>query len=394
MKSITQIKIFISTTREIREEVDSIKLIVEEINKTSGRQSGFTIESLKWDLDTYTQVGDDAQEVINKQLGNQYDILVAILWQRIGTPTKRDKSGTIEEINCAITNKKELLVYFKTTTPESLNLIDLDELAKINAFKKNISEKGVLYKEFSTIETFESLFRISLVNLIHDKLINKDGIKNLPEKIELNSEYGEYRTISDLIAEVESKSDDSLLNLDFFKMVEELLSHLGIVTSSTNSITIIINNLTAKLNEKTIELNKLDQIEDQKLKMMKVQIVVDLLAGELDEFNSRMNKELQSFSKSFLLVGPTYSSINSIASNYDLEDIKVMQQSVISFRASIAVATNTSAGLLRIVMGWPPMTPRFNKSKRATELTLKDLTKEMLNGLKLLDEAIGVDSPK
>jgi hypothetical protein len=46
MKSINQIKLFISCTNEIKEEINSIKLIIEETNKTSGKQSGFTIESL------------------------------------------------------------------------------------------------------------------------------------------------------------------------------------------------------------------------------------------------------------------------------------------------------------------------------------------------------------
>ncbi|MBS1660276.1 MAG: hypothetical protein JST68_04415 [Bacteroidetes bacterium] len=387
MKIVNQIKIFISCTSEIKEETDSIKLIIDEINKTSGKHSGYVIESLNWNLDTYTQIGEDAQEVINNQIDAQYDILVALLWQRIGTPTRRDKSGTIEEINNAITNKKEILLYFKTTPPENLNLIDLDQLNKINLFKKELQEKGVLYKEFNKIEAFESLFRINILNLINDRLLSEKLALN--ELTPQTTQFDKYRSISSLIEEVESNSEKPIDNLDFFALIEEMLSYLASVTTSTNSMTGIYNELTAKLNLKTTELERFVQIKDNKLRIDKIRIVVDLLASELDEFNSRMNKELQSFSENFILIGPTYSKINSFVSAYeDIDEIIAMRKSVLNFKFSIEGAVENSAGVLKVIMGWPPMTPRFNKSKRSTEITIKDITKEMLAGLKLLNEAI------
>ena len=68
MKQIQQIKLFISCPGDIKDELDSIRLIIEEINKTSGRQNGYMIECLNWNVDTYSQIGDDPQEVINNQL--------------------------------------------------------------------------------------------------------------------------------------------------------------------------------------------------------------------------------------------------------------------------------------------------------------------------------------
>ena len=38
------------------------------------------------------------QDVINKQVLKDCDVLIGIFWARIGTPTKKHKSGTIEEI--------------------------------------------------------------------------------------------------------------------------------------------------------------------------------------------------------------------------------------------------------------------------------------------------------
>ena len=112
MKQIQKIRLFISCPGDIKEEINSVNLIAEEINKTSGRQNDYMLECLHWKLDTYTEVAEDPQEVINNQLDKEYDILVGLVWQKIGSPTKRDKSGTIEEISRAILNKKKITYLF------------------------------------------------------------------------------------------------------------------------------------------------------------------------------------------------------------------------------------------------------------------------------------------
>lgn len=183
MRRINQIKIFISYPGDIEDELNSIEQIVHEINKTTGEQNKFNLELLNWKSDTYTQIGEDVQDVINKQIDPQYDILIGLLWQKVGTPTKRDKSGTIEEINRAISNNDvEQLIYFKTTPPENLDQIDIDQLLKIRQFKNDLTTKGVLYKEFNSIKKFESIFRINLTNLIIDKIITSKESKKNPKK--------------------------------------------------------------------------------------------------------------------------------------------------------------------------------------------------------------------
>ena len=201
MKQVKQIKLFISCPGDITHELDSIKLVVDEINKTAGEQNSYVLRLINWKTDTYTQIGTDAQEVINNQIESQYHILIGLMWLRLGTPTKRDESGTVEEINRALKNKeKEQLVYFKTASPLDITMINPEDLTKINKFKKDLGSKGVLYHEFSSTTKFESLFRIQLTRLIYDKLLsnntqNDTNQKNLPEIVE-----DKYHHITSLIA--------------------------------------------------------------------------------------------------------------------------------------------------------------------------------------------------
>lgn len=385
MKSINQIKIFVSCPSDIVDELTSIRLIVEEINKTSGKHNSYNLEILNWKTDTYTQVGSDAQEVINDQLEGEWDILVGLLWLKIGTPTKRDKSGTIEEINRTILIKeKELLVYFKTAPPDDIDKIDLIQLGQVRDFRVELSSKGVLYKEFNSIEQFESLFRINLTNLIIEKILNQ----KTPQEslVPLKAISDKYSSINELISEVEN-NDGKLMEIDVFKLVEETTSSLRNVTTSLHSITDSLNELTNSLKERITNINSYLHIKDDRLRMSKIKVVTDLLSNDLDEFNKLINLELPVFSKNFTSLGYTYPTVMLVASSLDSSDAMGIKQSALEYKDSMDFATVSCADLLREVMKWPVVNSKFNKSKRDTEITLKNLIKEFLNGLYLLNEA-------
>lgn len=390
MKVINQIKIFISCPGDIKAELDSIRLIVEEVNKTSGRQNSYFIETLNWTTDTYTQVGEDPQDVINSQLESEYDILVGLMWLCFGTPTKRDKSGTVEEINRAIkAGNKELLLYFKTTPPENINSLDLEQLTNIREFKKELSQNGVLYKEYNSIEAFESLFRINLTNLISDRLLAKSEIKD--KQRFHTAHYSKYSAITDVLYKVEQRIEGTDYELDVFEIIEQLLSSLESINMSLDTMTSTLNEFTHKMQSRTTELERLNSIKDNRLRFNKTQIVVNLFATEMDDFHSRINQELPRFSENFLAIGPLYSSIVQYGTVNDIPENETAKNALLSFRDSIEGATINSAKMLEQFTKWPPMSGRFNKSRRATELVLKNLTSEMLQGLKLVDEAIGTN---
>ncbi|QNJ94840.1 DUF4062 domain-containing protein [Mycolicibacterium fluoranthenivorans] len=54
--------------------------------------------------------GEYAQDVVNKQIVDDSDMVLAIFTDRLGTPTPDHKSGTAEEIERALSQKKEVAV--------------------------------------------------------------------------------------------------------------------------------------------------------------------------------------------------------------------------------------------------------------------------------------------
>ncbi|MGB0879432.1 MAG: hypothetical protein ACPGTO_02580 [Polaribacter sp.] len=386
MKKIKQINLFISCPGDIKDELNSIEVIVKEINKTTGKISNFAIQIVHWDEDTYTDIGEDGQEIINNQI--DYDILVGILWMRLGTPTKRDKSGTVEEINRAIENpEKQQLIYFKTATPSNLNSINTSELDGIMLFKKELSGK-ILYKEFQSIEKFETLFRLNLSNLIKDKFIDIQKPLEASTRITLPKKDVKYQKIVSLIEEIENPSKGNFEGIDIFDINENGYECFDKITINLATLTSYLEKLTVNLNRGTEEINQANNIKDTRLKLSKAKKVVSKLSKELDEFNDEINSELPNFSKNLKEVGKTTSDIFLTLKSYGIDDEYSIESNIVAFRDSMESAMNSTAEMLKEIMKWPPINLKFNTSRRNTEIALKNLTKEIMFGLTLIDEAI------
>ena len=54
----------------------------------ANRNSGVRFEALDGELHTYPEAGNaEAQEYVNRQLIDEADLLIALFWTRLGTPT-------------------------------------------------------------------------------------------------------------------------------------------------------------------------------------------------------------------------------------------------------------------------------------------------------------------
>jgi hypothetical protein len=106
------------------------------------------------------------QDLINEQVLNQVDIVLAVFKHKLGTPTfdpktslKREESGTAEELLFAINNSSANtpplgMAYFFSEAPiMSLDSVDFensfDEWKRLKKFKQDIKHK-ILYKEYSS----------------------------------------------------------------------------------------------------------------------------------------------------------------------------------------------------------------------------------------------------
>ena len=108
------------------------------------------ISPIMWETSSVPELGDHPQHILDRQMIDRADLLVAIFWTKIGSPTPTAASGTIEEIREFVRKKgpSRAMVYF-CTRPVSQSPDDIDTSAfdALKRFKTEMRSQG-LYKEF------------------------------------------------------------------------------------------------------------------------------------------------------------------------------------------------------------------------------------------------------
>ncbi len=145
---------------------------VEEINRTSGEREGWVLTVKGWETHTRSAEGR-AQAVITRQIGPT-DIFLGVLWTRIGTPTGKAVSGTVEEYDevrkrrarSRAKVKPSVMFYFKTKARKPAD-IDPKQWQAVIDFKARVF-KNSLAREFETTREFEGLIREHLTAEAHE----------------------------------------------------------------------------------------------------------------------------------------------------------------------------------------------------------------------------------
>lgn len=154
--------------------------------KWNAANKGVFLQPKMWESSSVPEMGDHPQHILNNQLLVDSDLLVAMFWSKLGTPTPTEKSGTIEEIREFVKLKgpKRALVYFcDRPLPHGPSSIDPTELAKLIDFKDEIKSQG-LYSQFNSLQELENeLYRhldIKVQQLLANELLLPEDTKNIP----------------------------------------------------------------------------------------------------------------------------------------------------------------------------------------------------------------------
>jgi hypothetical protein len=144
------IRVLVASPGDTRSARAILREAIEDWNSLNAEEGASVLLPVLWERDATPELGAPPQTVINKQLVDKSDMVVACFWTRLGTPTGHAESGTVEEIERSIKAGKPVLVYFSSepVIPES---IDVDEYARLVAFRDSLKERA-LYGEYATPE--------------------------------------------------------------------------------------------------------------------------------------------------------------------------------------------------------------------------------------------------
>ena len=151
---VKQIKVFISHPADVKKETEIIRQAIGTWNDVHSDDQKLILKPVEWESCTFPEQGNSAQETINRQLLYDCDLLIAVFWTRLGTPTENASSGTAEEIQKHLLQGKPAMLYF-SDAPISPSLIDLSQYKALKKFKLKLSGLVTLYK---SLDQFKDVF--------------------------------------------------------------------------------------------------------------------------------------------------------------------------------------------------------------------------------------------
>lgn len=137
------LKVLISAPGDTADEVEAVIDGLHGLNSSRAERDGVIILPRHWKSDAIPLLNNKGgQGVINTQLVDSADIVVALFDSRLGQATPNAVSGTAEEIERASTAGKPVHVYFSDEPiPRDA---DFDQLARLREFRKELEGKGLL----------------------------------------------------------------------------------------------------------------------------------------------------------------------------------------------------------------------------------------------------------
>ena len=384
-KTITVLRIFVASPSDLAEERKLLEGVVQELNLTWPQQLGISLELIKWETHAFPGAGTDPQEVLNRQIPHDYDILLLMLWSRIGTPTPRSQSGTLEEFEIAYERWRSdpksirLMIYFKTA-PLSPDDIDPDQLRLLQEFRKSLGDRGILYSTFTGGEEFSQLLRIHLSKQVQDFLKEGDiaGVPPAaPAATTVTSESLEE-------GHYEFPEDEGFLDL-----IETTVIASQRATEVMKHISDALEQLTAGTQQSTLDMESI--AGDDKAKFAAYKRIANRQAENMVDFVARMQPEIpildDSLSKALDAYGRTMVLLPEFGINAEsYSQLQEALSAAVTLRAAMVPSKESIERFRSIIAGLPRVTTQFNRAKRDILNVLDTLLATYDRGLNLLGE--------
>ncbi|EKE05274.1 MAG: hypothetical protein ACD_19C00373G0002 [uncultured bacterium] len=370
-QTITLYKIFVASPSDLSDERSLLEEVIDELNISTFNNSDIKVELIKWETHANPDIGEYPQNVINKDIGNNYDIFIGILWSKFGSATPNYKSGTEEEFYNAYKRYREshsvkIMFYFKQE-PIPIDLIDPESIKSIRKFKSELGEKGLLYWDYNTTEEFQKLLRIQLARKIQElNQVSKDK-PVLIEKVEVVPELEDELGIIDYIEN----------GTEYFDDIEDIILRM------TDSIEWIGK----RFNERTEEINKHTILNPQMGTKTKKRLI-NAAAEDMQSFNSRLKVEVPLFSEKYQKGIDCFSNALKLGAELkadEIEDIENTIEAIMFFISSISSSRQTCIEFRDSMNEFPRMTKELNHAKRISSSILTSLIDEFETAINLAE---------
>ncbi|WP_227769592.1 DUF4062 domain-containing protein [Hymenobacter sp. 15J16-1T3B] len=381
-KSLTHISIFLASPSDLQQERKAVAETVIELNGVLRTTMNVCLDLLTWETHSFPSVGEDAQDVINKQIGEDYDIFLGLMWSRFGSVTGRAGSGTEEEFNRAYDNhlkssgKTKVMMYFGSK-PIVFEDIDVDQIVKIKEFKKKTQDMGVLHSSFTDVDDLVRLLKLHLPHHIKE-IIDDDKPISINSMDELDG--GKVEKVFDNPIEL----DVDMGYWDYQEVFQSNFSEIGIVMEA---LTEYLHELTSNMNDTTDKLNSLKERGNYKPTEVKLVIskfskeifhYVNKSKVEVSRFNELYTEGIDSLTKGFYIADADY--------EMGIDEVRQLVSDLDETAAVVKSAAKSARGFKSKINNWPSVSKELNIAIRTLNNNIDMTIKEFLGCEKMLSE--------
>jgi hypothetical protein len=160
----TVIPVMIASPGDVLTERDIACDVINNWNAINSITTSCVLTPVRWETHSAAELGDRPQQLINDRILNDCDLLIGIFWTRLGTPTGKAKSGTVEEIENHLAAKKPVMLYF-SSAPVVLDSVDPEQYRSLKEFKEWAQSRGLVWS-YDDIQDF----RNKLTHQLHIQL--------------------------------------------------------------------------------------------------------------------------------------------------------------------------------------------------------------------------------
>lgn len=203
----TVVNVMIASPSDVAQERRVVRDVIADWNAIHADGKKVILMPVGWESHSSPQMGERPQEVINKQILDNCDLLIAAFWTRIGSPTGEAQSGTVEEIEEHVKAGKPAMLYF-SSAPVRPDSVDNDQYTALKEFKEACRKKG-LVEEYESVTAFRDKLTRQLAHTINR---NFEPVGSSDDSgSETSALVGLSVTLSDAAKELlrEAEQDDS-----------------------------------------------------------------------------------------------------------------------------------------------------------------------------------------
>ena len=216
----------IASPGDVKEERIAAFEIILRWNEVNGLSKGIVLLPIGWETSsaplihaTKEGIIPEPQEVINAQVLAKADLLVALFWNRLGTPTRKEQSGTVEEIKKHIEAGKPVMLYFSDAAINP-SRIDSKQKQKVDRFKSECQKQKYFYGNFDSESDFRNKFTQQLGIILSDPFFSKSATtekESLVNNVSANTSIDKpafapisIQTANSLLLEASEDSDGTI----------------------------------------------------------------------------------------------------------------------------------------------------------------------------------------